>query len=73
MRVIEMEHHSIANQPSFIATLTFKHMTVTDYLITAHLSAQQQYYQQYQEIMEELSSSANEITTLSTKNIHKQV
>ena len=59
-----MEH-----QPLFVA---FKHMS--DYnAITAHISAQQQYYQQYQEIMEEYLSSANESTSFNAKNVPKQV
>ena len=79
MRVTEIDHH---NDATIVVTSSIKHtMSVTDYLISAHVSAQQYYRQQStckQETMRELLSTASEITSHSIiqssySTIHKEV
>ena len=69
-----MKHHS---EPSILATSSIKHMmSVTDYLISAHVSAQQHYRQQLQGAIKKPMPSPAKVTSSSTtgyENIHQEV
>ena len=81
--VTEIDHHDDAiNQPSIVATSSIKHtMSAKEYLISAHVSAQQHYRQQSvhkQGTKRELLSSATGIashsaTRSSYSTIYKEV
>ena len=74
MKVMEMERYDDVNRSSVVATSSIKHtMSATDYLISAHVSAQQHYCQQSNQGQGALASEISSCSTTGFKNIHIEV